>query len=124
MLAALERLEQAERFALQCHIGNFALFQAGLFPGRVQRRVQRRAAPGFGFYEELGSAHSRLAGGHWLARRMDLAPVFATLGEAFHAARLALNHLSEKLLFLETDRAVRDLLREIDKPSVDDGSAG
>jgi hypothetical protein len=116
MLEALERLEQEERFALQCHIGNYALFQAGLFPGRVQRRAERRAAPGFRFYEELGSAHYRLAGGHWLARRMDLAPVFSTLGEAFHVARLALNHLSEKLLFLETDRAVGDLLREIERP--------
>jgi hypothetical protein len=116
MLEALESLEQEERFALQCHIGNYALFQSGLFPGRVQRRAERRAAPGFRFYEELGSAHYRLAGGHWLARRMDLAPVFSTLGEAFHVARLALNHLSEKLLFLETDRAVGDLLREIERP--------
>lgn len=114
MLMALERLEHEERFALQCHIGNFALVQAGLFPGRLQRRVERRAAPGFRFYEELGSAHFRLAGGHWLARQMDLAPVYSILGEAFHVARLALNHLSEKLLFLETDRAVRDLLLEID----------
>jgi hypothetical protein len=116
MLEALERLEHEERFAMQCHIGNYALFQAGLFPGRVQRRVERRAAPGFRFYEELGSAHFRLAGGHWLARRMDLAPVYSILGEAFHVARLALNHLSEKLLFLETDRAVRDLLLEIENP--------
>ena len=122
MLEALERVEREERFALQCHIGNYALFQAGLFPGRVQRRVERRAAPGFRFYEELGSAPYRMAGGHWLARRMDLAPVFATLGEAFHAMRVALNHLSEKLLFLETDRAVRDLLREIEKPA--EGEAG
>jgi hypothetical protein len=116
MLEALERLEREERFALQCHIGNFALVQAGLFPGRVQRRVERHAAPGFRFYEELGSAYYRMAGEHWLARRMDLAPVFSALGEAFHVTRLALNHLSEKLLFLETDRAVGDLLREIDKP--------
>jgi hypothetical protein len=124
MLAAMERLEQEERFALQCHIGNFALFQSGLFPGRVQRRAERRASPGFRFYEELGSAHFRLAGGHWLARRMDLAPVFATLGEAFHVTRLALNHLSEKLLFLETDRAVRDLLREIERPAEDGRNDG
>lgn len=117
MLEALERLEREDRFALQCHIGNFALFQSGLFPGRVQSRVERRAAPGFRFYEELGSSHYRLAGEHWLARRMDLAPVFSTLGEAFHVARVALNHLSERLLFLETDRAVGDLLREIEFPS-------
>ncbi len=116
MLESMERLEGEDRFALQCHIGNFALVQTGLFPGRVQRRAERRASPGFRFYEELGSAHFRMAGGHWLARRMDLAPVLAALGEAFHVTRLALNHISAKLLFLETDRAVSDLLREIEKP--------
>lgn len=116
MIEALERMETADRFAMQCHIGNFALFQAGLFPGRVRDRVERRAAPGLRFYEELGSAHFRMAGGHWLARRMDLVSVYATLGEAFHVTRRALNHLSEKLLFMETDRAVRDLLREIERP--------
>ena len=113
MLEALERMEEEERFAMQTHIGNFALFHAGIFPGRLQRRVERRAAPGFRFYEELGSAHFRLAGGHRLARRMELVSVYMTLGEAFHVTRLALNHLSEKLLFLESDRAVRDLLRDL-----------
>jgi hypothetical protein len=117
MLQAMERMEREDRFAMQCHIGNFALYQCGVFPGRVQRRAERRASPGFRFYEELGSAHFRMAGGHWLAQRMDLAPVFSTLGEAFHVTRLALNHISEKLLFLETDKAVRDLLREIEKPA-------
>ncbi len=122
MLDALDRMEEEERFAMQTHIGNFALFHAGVFPGRLQRRADRRAAPGFRFYEELGSAHFRMAGGHWLARRMDLVSVYMTLGEAFHVTRLALNHLSEKLLFLETDRAVRDLLRELERP--DDRKSG
>ena len=117
MMEALERMESNDRFAMQCHIGNFALFQSGIFPGRVRSRVERRAAPGLRFYEELGSAHFRMAGGHWLARRMDLVSVYATLGEAFHVTRLALNHLSEKLLFLETDRAVRDLLKELEGPA-------
>lgn len=116
MLEALERMESADRFAMQCHIGNFALVQAGLFPGRVRYREERRAAPGFRFYEELGAAQFRMAGGHWLARRMDLVSVYATLGEAFHVARRALNHLAERLLFLETDRAVRDLLGELESP--------
>lgn len=124
MMDALERMESADRFAMQCHIGNFALFQSGIFPSRVLHRVERRAAPGFRFYEELGSAHFRMAGGHWLARRMDLVSVYATLGEAFHVARLALNHLSAKLLFLETDRAVHDLLNEIEKPQAGEAGEG
>lgn len=116
MLEAMERMEAEERFAMQSHIGNYALFQAGIFPGRLQRQAERRAAPGFRFYEELGSSHFRMAGGHYLARRMDMVGIFMTLGRAFHVTRLALNHLSERLVFLETDRAVRDLFRELERP--------
>ncbi|MDB5051009.1 MAG: hypothetical protein JWO30_4080 [Fibrobacteres bacterium] len=116
MLEALERMEEEERFAMQTHIGNYALFLSGIFPGHLQRRVERRAAPGFRFYEELGASHFRMAGHHYIARRMDMVSIFMTLGQAFHITRLALNHLSEKLVFLETDRAVRDLFLELEKP--------
>jgi hypothetical protein len=117
MLDALERLEDEERFAMQAHIGNYALVMSGIFPGHLQRRVERRAAPGFRFYEELGASHFRMAGGHYLARRMDMVTILMTLGQAFHVTRLALNHLSQRLVFLESDKAVRDLFRELDPPS-------
>lgn len=119
MVVALERMEESERFAMQTHIGNYALFLSGLFPNRLQHRVQRRGAPGFRFYEDLGSAHFRMAGNHFLARKLDMVSIYTTLGQAFHVTRLALNHLSEKMVFLETDRAVRDLFLEIDKPGLE-----
>lgn len=118
MLAVLDRLEGDKRFEMQAHIGNYALFLAGLFPGRLARRMERRGAPGVGFYEEMGSTHFRLAGGNPLARRMDLENVFYTLGEAFHLTRLALNYLGEDLVFLETRKAVQDLFREIEGESI------
>ena len=114
MMASLEYADPEYRFTMLTHIGNYALFLSGIFPRRLARRLERRAAPGFRFYEEMGSAHFRIAGGHYLAREMDLAPVLMDLGEAFHLARLALNHLSERLVFLQTNRAVEDLFREID----------
>ncbi len=114
MVAALEQMEEGERFAMQTHIGNYALFQSGIYPNQVLHRVQRRGAPGFKYYEEMGSAYFRMAGTHFLAKKLDMVAIYNTLGEAFHVTRLALNHLSEKLVFLETDRAVRDLLREVD----------
>lgn len=117
MIAALDRLEGEKRFEMQAHIGNYALFLAGVFPSHLVRRMERRGAPGFRFYEEMGSAHFRLAGGHDLARRMDLAEVFMTLGETFHLTRLALNHLSGNLVFLETQKAVQELFREMDGPA-------
>lgn len=116
MVVAMERMEENERFAMQSHIGNYSLFLSGLFPHRLLQRVQRRGAPGFRFYEEMGSAHFRMAGHHFLARKLDMVSIYTTLDQAFHVTRLALNHLSEKLVFLETDRAVRELFREIDMP--------
>lgn len=115
MLEAMERMEDEERFAMQAHIGNYALVLSGIFPGSLQRRVERRAAPGFRFYEELGAAHFRMAGGHYLARRMDMVSILMTLGQAFHVTRMALNHLSRRLVFMETDRAVQDLFRELER---------
>lgn len=117
MIALLDRSEGEKRFEMQAHIGNYALFLAGLFPSHLVRRMERRGAPGVGFYEEMGSAHFRMAGAHHLARRMELEAVFTTLGEAFHLTRLALNHLSESLVFLETQKVVQDLFKELDGPS-------
>lgn len=114
MIAVLDRSEGEKRFEMQAHIGNYALFLAGLFPGHLARRMERRGAPGVGFYEEMGSAHFRLAGAHDLARRMELEAVFNTLGDAFHLTRVALNHLGENLLVLETQKAVQALFRELD----------
>lgn len=116
LLAAAEQADEQKRFGMLAHIGNYALFLAGLFPHHLMHRAERRAAPNFNFYEEMGASHFRLAGGHYLARKFDLAPVLLTLGKAFRLTRVALNHLSEKLVFLETHSAVQDLLREIDSP--------
>lgn len=114
MIGVLDRADGEKRFEMQAHIGNYALFLSGIYPASLAKRMERRGAPGFRFYEEMGSAHFRMAGGHPLARRMELESVFMTLGETFHLTRLALNHLSENLVFLETRKAVQDLFREID----------
>jgi hypothetical protein len=117
MLMVLERSEGEKRFEMQAHIGNYALFLAGIYPSFLLRRMERRGAPGFRFYEDMGSAHFRMAGDHYLARRMELESVFRTLGEVFHLARLALNNLSGNLVFMETRKAVQDLFKEIDGES-------
>lgn len=114
MLGALQKAGPEERFSLQAHVGNYALFLAGLFPRHVRYRGERRAAPGLDFFEQMGASHFRVAGDHMLARKLSLDEVLHTLGTLFHEARMALNELSESLLFLERSDPVERLLREVD----------
>jgi hypothetical protein len=114
LLESLERMDGEARFEMLAHVGNFSLFLAGFLPRHLTRRMERRAAPGLRFYEEVGRAHFRMAGDHHLARRLDLDSIYLTLGDVFHLIRLGLNQLSEKLVFFESSQAVQDLFREID----------
>lgn len=50
------------------------------------------------YFEELGGANFRMASDHRLARRYHLESVFGELGESFHATRVALNDMTERLL--------------------------
>ena len=101
MVEALSEADDVNRFLLRAHVGNYALFLLGLFPGYIRSRRDRRAAPGARYYESLGSASYRIAGGHHLAERYELRPVFHGLSDRFHTARMALNDLADRLVWLE-----------------------
>jgi hypothetical protein len=88
------------RFSLQAHAGNYALFLSGMFVDRILSRVQRRAAPGVAYFEELGSANYSIASDHQLAGHYDLADVFRNISARFRHIRVALNDMSERLTFL------------------------
>ncbi len=121
MLATVERLAGRDRFAMQAHIGNYALFRCGLFHRNVEYRVERRAAPPLSFYEELGSAQYRAAGDGYWAEQYQMGELLSNLGESFHALRLGLNEMAERLVFLGKDDAVESLLKEIGDPGTTPG---
>ncbi len=102
MMAAADKAQGSHRFQWQLHIGDYALFVSGIFPAHVQRRVQRRAAPGLEFFESLGQSHYRLAGEHALARLAGAQSLLMGLCQVFHTARLALNRLSGEWVTLES----------------------
>jgi hypothetical protein len=101
MVAALSDADDVNRFLLRAHVGNAALFLVGLFPGYVRTRRERRAAPDARYYEGLGRVSYRIAGEHHLAERYALGPVLHGLSDRFHTARLALNDVADRLLWLE-----------------------
>jgi hypothetical protein len=100
MVAALEQADDHTRFFIRTHIGNHSLFLSGIFPGRIRYRAERKGAPNLKYYEELGRANFRVASDHRLAHKYDLASIFGTLSERFHATRLALNDLTDRLFSL------------------------
>ncbi len=98
MLAALHQANNSTQFLIQAHVGNHSLFVTGVFPDHIRYRAQFRGAPEMEYYESLGSSNFRAAGGHQLAQRSELAPIFTFLSEEFHTIRLALNDMSDRLI--------------------------
>ncbi len=98
----MEKIAQAnhtERFLLTVQLANQALFFSGIFPEHIRYRARRHAAPDLEFYDSVGTAQFRAAGGHRLAHEFQLDHVFALLGQSFTRARQALNTCAERLLF-------------------------
>lgn len=100
MLAALQTANDRTRFLIRAHVGNHSLFISGVFPDRIHYQAQFRGAPEIEYYEHLGSANFRIASDYPMARQYDLTTVFSALSEKFHAVRLALNDMTDRLIFL------------------------
>ncbi len=97
MLAALRTANDYTGFCLRAHIGNRSLFLSGLFPDRIRERAERRGFPDLSYYENLGRMSFRVASGHRLAQKYDLAPIFETLSAQFEKTRTALNDLASRI---------------------------
>jgi hypothetical protein len=113
ILAAVEQARGDREFLLRVHLGNFALWLAGLFPDYVTGRVQRRGAPPLSYYDELGAAGFRTAAASQLALRHGLGDLFLRAAEQFQDVRSALNSLSDTLFFPRAPDAVDRLLRQV-----------
>jgi hypothetical protein len=122
MMTAMQTADARERFLIRAHLGNYALFLAGLFPGHVRNKTERRAAPNLGYYEGVGQTSYRIAGDHYLADQLELGPVFRTLSVQFHTTRLALNDLSDRLMWLEVEDQGLHQLIDHDRSDPSDGT--
>jgi hypothetical protein len=99
-------------FLVRTHLGNYALWLSGLFPDHIEQRRWRRGGPGLHFYEDLGTRGFRLAAHHRLAEQHGMATLFATAAERFGLVRMALNGVSDTLLFPNTHTPER-LIRQV-----------
>ena len=113
ILLELERARGEREFQLRVHLGNFALWLAGVFPDHVMYRVQRRGAPPLSYYDELGAIGFRSAATMDLALRHGLGDLFLRAADNFAEIRSALNGLSDSLFFPNAKDPVERLLREV-----------
>jgi hypothetical protein len=112
ILADLEATDGARRFKVMVHLGNYALWLAGIFPDYIAARHLRRGGPDVTYYDALGRRGFGLASDHALASEYGLVQVLRTAAERFSSLRGALNGVSDRVFFpgLQTpDRVLRDL---------------
>lgn len=113
ILGEIDRARGEREFLLRAHLGNLALWLAGVFPDYVTHRVQRRGAPPLSYYDELGASGFRSAAGMELALRHGLGDLFLRAADEFTHIRSALNGLSDALFFPHPRDAVERVLREV-----------
>jgi hypothetical protein len=112
IMADLEATDGPRRFKVMVHLGNYALWLAGLFPDYIAARHLRKAGPGVGYYDALGRRGFGMASDHVLAGEYGLAAVLKTAAERFPSLRGALNGVSDRVFFphfTSSDRLLRDL---------------
>lgn len=113
IVAELDRARGEREFELRVHLGNFALWLAGVFPDHITHRVQRRGAPPLAYYDELGASGFRTAARMPLAVRHGMGELFLRFADEFSEVRSALNSLSDALFFPQPRDGVERLLREV-----------
>ena len=113
ILVAMERERGDREFQLRVHLGNFALWLAGVFPEYITHRVRRRGAPPLSYYDEMGAAGFRGAAGTDLALRHGVGDLFLRMADEFSNVRGALNSLSDALFFPRSGDSIERLLRQV-----------
>ncbi|WP_396202006.1 hypothetical protein [Gemmatimonas sp.] len=99
LAADVEGRDASRSFLARAHLGNYALWLSGLFPDHIEQRRWRRGGPDLGYFETMGQRGFQLAADHRLAGAYGLAPVFAAAAAHFPRLRVALNRVSDRLLF-------------------------
>ena len=112
IVADIDHESGQRRFLLQAHLGNFTLWLAGVFPDRISAREQLKGGPSLEYYEAMGTQGFRQAAGNRIAQNLDVADVYARAADAFPTLRIALNRLSDGLLFADYSSADK-LMRQV-----------
>lgn len=100
-------------FLVRAHLGNRALWIAGLFPDYVEQRKWRKGGPDLSYFDELGKRGFELAAEHRLAEQYGMAETYAAVAARFGLLRVALNSVSDRLFFPNINTPER-LMRQVE----------
>jgi hypothetical protein len=99
LVQAAAEAEGSRRFLVVSHIGNYALFLAGVCaPWIEHRRVFRKRPVTLDYYCNMGRSHFATASKHRLADDYGLRPVFAQLSGRFDYYRDGLDRMAARHL--------------------------
>ncbi len=115
ILVQIDEAEGRQRFLLASHLGNYALWIAGMFPHYLEERERRRGAPSVGYYEQMGAGGFLQAADHQEANSFGLDEIFQSVGNHFRGVRVALNRISDRVLWPKAGDPVSRLLREVEQ---------
>ncbi|HJQ22154.1 MAG TPA: hypothetical protein VJ867_17585 [Gemmatimonadaceae bacterium] len=99
-------------FLVRAHLGNRAMWIAGLFPDYVEQRKWRKGGPDLSYFDELGRRGFELAAEHRLAHQYGMAETYAAIAARFGVLRVALNSISDRLFFPNVNTPER-LMRQV-----------
>ena len=112
IMQSLTDAEERRAFLLRSHLGNFALWLAGLFPDYLEARM-RKGGPPIDYYERVGSSGYRMAAESPQAGTLGVEQIFVDVSNHFSGVRTALNRISDRYLWPGSGDPVARLLREI-----------
>jgi hypothetical protein len=112
LLAEVDHGDERRAFLTRAHLGDYALWQSGLFPARITGR-ERRGAPGMDYYEQMGATGYRLAARCSVAERHGLDGLYRSCAGSFPELRVALNRISDRYLFPVAGDPVDRVLRQV-----------
>jgi hypothetical protein len=109
---SLASAEEGRAFLLRSHLGNYALWLAGLFPDFLERK-KRKGGPPLDYYERMGSSGYRMAAESRQAGTLGVEKIFFDVSNHFSGVRVALNRISDRYLWPDSGDPVARLLREV-----------
>ncbi len=112
LLADADCTDPTRAFLARAHLGNYALWLAGIFPDFIESRQHRRGGPGLDYYDDMGRRGYQLAASHRLASEHGVQPLFTCAAERFGRLRVALNRVSDSIFFPRHHSASK-LMRQV-----------